>query len=252
MQLPGGLSERGWLKAATRSRWPFVEIPAKGGKGGVKKVFSPPPELLRLIHRHARGEPVAASEVDSAKGRQEARLVPQHQEWSAAQAPVEEPDGGEDARHGDCGEWAGGVDLKDYRPLRYYRDISLSAGHGALNYEGEPPGALLFSEAWLRTMGLKPERLLLVRVSGDSMLPTLQPGSTVMIDTTATRVTSGIYAINLGGAAMVKRLQALLGGVIRVISDNPAYDAFQIKRHAAETDGFSIIGRVVWHAGAVP
>ena len=145
----------------------------------------------------------------------------------------------------------GRVDLKSYLPLRYYRDISLPAGHGMLNYEGEPANALLFSEAWLGTLGLKPDHLLLVQVIGDSMQPTLHPGSTVMIDTTATRVSSGIYAINLGGTAMVKRLQALLGGVIRVMSDNPAYDAFEIGQNAAEADGFSIIGRVVWHAGAV-
>ncbi len=195
---------------------------------------------------------MTAGEVDSAKGKQEAVLAPQHQEQSKVQPQTRDHDGGEDARRAAYEEWAGRVDLKSYRPLRYYREISLSAGHGVLNYEGEPPDALLFSEAWLRTMGLKPDRLLLVRVSGDSMQPTLHPGSTVMIDTTATKVTSGIYAINLGGTAMVKRLQALLGGVIRVMSDNPAYDAFEIGHNAAETDGFSIIGRVVWHAGAVP
>lgn len=173
-------------------------------------------------------------------------------EAKAVQASELAENGDEEAQRTAYEEWAGGVDLKSYRPLRYYRDINLSAGHGALNYEGEPPDALLFSESWLREMGFKPDRLLLVRVSGDSMQPTLSPGSTVMIDTTATRVTSGIYAINLGGTAMVKRLQALLGGVIRVMSDNPAYDAFEIGHNAAETDGFSIIGRVVWHAGAVP
>lgn len=222
-------------------------------------MFYPPTALLEIIRRHAKGDHVTAHEVDAAKGKLDGLPSQQHQVQGARSqyqiqpkpAPQNE-DEDEESRRAAYEEWAERVDLKNYRPLRYYRDISLSAGHGALNYEGEPPDALLFSEAWLRTMGFKPDRLLLVRVSGDSMQPTLHPGSTVMIDTTATRVTSGIYAINLGGTAMVKRLQALLGGVIRVMSDNPAYDAFEIGHNAAETDGFSIIGRVVWHAGAVP
>lgn len=144
------------------------------------------------------------------------------------------------------------MDLKKYRPLRYYREISLSAGHGAANHDLEEPEALLFSKAWLRSMGFKPNCLLLVQVKGDSMLPTLQPGWTVMIDTAHTRVTSGIYAITLGGEEMVKRLQRRPGGVVRVTSDNPAYDSYEIDAATAAADGFSIIGRVVWHAGAVP
>lgn len=320
MKLPGGLSERGWLKAATRYRWEFVEIPAKGGKGGVKKVFSPPAELLKLIHCHVRGEPVKADEVDSAKSIQGAARDSQlqtrdHDEssepghfsclelaqmripgfptteqgwgkvvsrgewpWVEVQAKggkkgvkrVFTPPSGllevihrhsrgeavteatvaaarASASHPRQREQSGRVDLRNYSPLGYYNDISLSANH-----EGDAPDALLFSKTWLQAMGFQPDQLLLVRVKGDSMHPTLHHGSTVMIDMTATKVTSGIYAIDQGGTAIVKRLQALLGGVIRVMSDNPAYDAFEIDNIAAESKGFSVIGRVVWHAGAVP
>lgn len=67
LQLPGGLSERGWLKAATRSQWPFDVIPARGGKGGVKRVFYPPIALLQVIRRHAKGEEVSTLEVDEAR-----------------------------------------------------------------------------------------------------------------------------------------------------------------------------------------
>ena len=29
--------------------WTFQEVAAKGGKGGVKKVYAPPPEIMRQI-----------------------------------------------------------------------------------------------------------------------------------------------------------------------------------------------------------
>jgi phage repressor protein C with HTH and peptisase S24 domain len=226
----------------------------------VKKVFYPPAALVEIIRRHAKGERVTAQEVDVAKGKPEGGDVqPQYQAQETAaqyqfrvqQSPQAEEE--EDAaRQAAYDEWAGKVDLKNYRPLRYYREISLSAGHGAANHDLEEPEALLFSKAWLRSMGLSPNGLLLVQVRGDSMVPALQPGWTVMIDTAQTRVSSGIYAITLGGEEMVKRLQRRPGGVVRVTSDNPAYDAYEITAATAAKDGFSVIGRVVWHAGTIP
>lgn len=254
------LKVSGWQEQTQRSR----------GRGGLRYEFEPPTALLTLIYRKLRGETVTEAEVRAAQvepklpvknaiaatdryEQAQDRLqeaLGAYKAQKKGQVPVQNED--EEAQLKGYEEWAGKVNLKNYRPLRYYRDISLSAGHGAVNHEIEEPEALLFSIAWLRSMGLKPNNLLLAQVKGDSMLPTLQPGWTVMIDNAHTRVTSGIYAITLGGEEMVKRLQRRPGGVVRVISDNPAYESYEINDTTAAGDGFSVIGRVVWHAGAMP
>lgn len=67
MNLPDGLSERGWRKVVAREEWPSIEVQAKGGKKGVKRVYTPPPALLALIRRHLQGEEVTAREVAAAR-----------------------------------------------------------------------------------------------------------------------------------------------------------------------------------------
>lgn len=40
---------RGIQMKASRENWDFAEAPAKGGKGGVKKIYTPPPAILKQI-----------------------------------------------------------------------------------------------------------------------------------------------------------------------------------------------------------
>ena len=82
MNLPGGLSERGRRKVVAREGWPSIEIQAKGGKRGVKRVYTPPPALLEVIRRHARGEvvtevAVATARAASPRAQQQAILAEQ-------------------------------------------------------------------------------------------------------------------------------------------------------------------------------
>ncbi|ENO91980.1 hypothetical protein C662_14256 [Thauera sp. 28] len=68
IKLPGAaLTDRGWRKVVEREGWQFREVHAKGGKAGVKREYVPPPELLKLIRRHMRGEVVTEEEVNRAR-----------------------------------------------------------------------------------------------------------------------------------------------------------------------------------------
>lgn len=64
-----------------------------------------------------------------------------------------------------------------------------------------------------------PGRLVLVTGTGDSMLPTIQPGDVVVVDRGVTSFDGdGLYLINMGNGHQIKRL--IDKGVIHVASDN--------------------------------
>ncbi len=135
-------------------------------------------------------------------------------------------------------------------------DVHAGAGGGGLiapDYDHN--GAVVAGEA-VRDTWLLPEAVVsgLLRsaskylrafeVVGDSMLPTLQPGDRVFVDTRRREPNpEGIFVLYDGGAVVVKSLQIIRGTDplrIRVISDNQKYPSYEIL--AEET---RIIGRYV-------
>jgi phage repressor protein C with HTH and peptisase S24 domain len=55
------------------------------------------------------------------------------------------------------------------------------------------------------------------------MLPGIRDGDLLLIDTMEDRVSSfGVYALEIGGERLVKRVEPKLDGSLTLISDNPA------------------------------
>jgi len=66
MRLPGYPdTERAWLDRVKNGKWSFIEIKGKG-RGGIKRLYSPPPDVLALIEARTRGELPASA---TAKGK---------------------------------------------------------------------------------------------------------------------------------------------------------------------------------------
>lgn len=125
-------------------------------------------------------------------------------------------------------------------------DVRVSAGHGALAEDRPSSELRAFSRVWLsRQVGLPPARLKLVTVAGDSMVPDLNDGDEVMIDTGDVEVLrEGVYVFALDGHIYVKRL-ALRGTSLMIISSNPAGGEPQRLDMLREVESFRLIGRVV-------
>jgi hypothetical protein len=126
-----------------------------------------------------------------------------------------------------------------------YLDIGASAGSGAVA-DGEAAVAVLaFQSNWVRGIATgRPEALSVIRVSGDSMLPTLADGDNILVDTDdRERLRDGIYVLRTDDALLVKRL-----GVnpatrrLTIRSDNDAYPSWD----NCDPATVSVIGRVVW------
>ena len=126
-------------------------------------------------------------------------------------------------------------------------DIEVSAGPGMFT-EGatKPSQYLAFRHSWLRQRGLDAGKLSIVFTRGDSMDPTIPDGATIAVDMSRTKpVDGGIYVIRIDSRLWVKRVQWLPHGGLRVISDNPRYDSFDISPSDFKHTDVEICGQVV-------
>lgn len=134
-----------------------------------------------------------------------------------------------------------------YVPIPLY-NVRAAAGNGAVVGQEHVADALQFSEAWIRQeLRAAPSDLYLIYVDGESMEPTLRAGDVILLDRRATKPDrEGIYILRIDGMLLVKRLQGLPGGILKVSSDNQAYEAFTVRLAEMQDQDFAILGRVVW------
>ncbi|MDG2534305.1 S24 family peptidase [Sphingomonas sp. HITSZ_GF] len=127
-------------------------------------------------------------------------------------------------------------------------DVGASAGPGGL-VEGETRRrrGMQFSPELLRALGVRAEAASMIRVKGDSMLPTLADGDEILVDRDRRSVErrGGVFVIRLDGELMVKRLRAGVGG-IEVISDNPDWETRVVSAQALD-----VVGKVAWLGRAI-
>jgi phage repressor protein C with HTH and peptisase S24 domain len=124
-------------------------------------------------------------------------------------------------------------------------EARVSAGAGEDSAADGLRGALAFRKQWIeRELRVRAVNLMAIEVVGDSMEPTLRDGDVVVVDRSQRDVISdGVFVIQDGSSAYVKRLQRDSAATITVISDNPRL------RPIVLSDSASIVGRVVWRGG---
>jgi len=113
----------------------------------------------------------------------------------------------------------------------------------------KPVSELAFREDWIRNvLHTTADKLTLIHVEGDSMDPDLRAGDIILVDHTDTAARrEGIYVLRMDDALLVKTVQRLPGGIIKLISRNEAYEPILLPIPKLEPGGeVSIIGRVVW------
>jgi len=136
---------------------------------------------------------------------------------------------------------------RDYTEIPLY-DVEASAGNGAFFDQEQISTYLKFRNDWLTREGLHAKDLVAVRVSGDSMDGTLSNGDTVVIDCSRKKP-DGVFAVRMGDALRIKRLQKMTDGSLRVFSDNAMYQPETI--HPENMSQIEIIGQCYWRAGRV-
>jgi len=135
------------------------------------------------------------------------------------------------------------LETADYLRVQHL-DVHAGMGDEISNMDHpEIIGGMMFSQFYIRgLLGFTPKegRLALVTGRGDSMIPTIAPGETLLVDTGIDYFDhDGIYLINPGNGLQVKRLIDR-GTAIYVCSDNqnPVHKDFPLP------EGAAIVGKV--------
>lgn len=134
----------------------------------------------------------------------------------------------------------------DYVYIPAY-DIEVSAGHGSVCFtDAEPHKHLAFRQRWITARGLQADALAALFTRGDSMTPTIPEGAAVIIDQTRNQALDGkVYVIRIDDRHYVKRVQWLIGGGLRLISDNKLYDPLDITKDDMAANNIQICGQVI-------
>lgn len=132
-------------------------------------------------------------------------------------------------------------------------DVEGAAGKGRCN--GEWPTTtreVAYRVDYLQNSKAKTNKLVHLTVIGDSMLPTLGDGDSVLVDMGQTKIQNGkVYAFVRDHGVCVKRLYVYEDKLI-IESDNKALPEFKYpdELQGDEADGVCIIGRVVNRSGS--
>lgn len=119
----------------------------------------------------------------------------------------------------------------------------VGAGGGIYNYEVSVIGQKILDTTFFKVKP-KEKDLRIVQIDGDSMEPTLLDGTFVVIDITQTDKSDGIYALELDGQLLIKRLQFNIDSTISIISDNKIYAVQTFNPNETQVN-FKILGRKV-------
>lgn len=127
------------------------------------------------------------------------------------------------------------------------RRVNITAKAGVTGYavdyidEDRPP--IFFRRDWYDSNGYKPEKMLAMRVTGESMIPSLHPGDLIVVNTAQTQPQhSKTFLVSYEGEIVVKRL-VRDDGQWWLISDNPDQRRYPRVKCNGETQ---IIGEVVY------
>jgi phage repressor protein C with HTH and peptisase S24 domain len=136
-----------------------------------------------------------------------------------------------------------GAETYDWVPMVEAR---ASAGGGSLETGERILGYYAFRRDWLAGKGTI-RTMRLMRVTGESMRPTLQDEDVVLVDLSQRDILAGkIYAVRMDDEMVVKRLEKKPGKLV-LLSDNRAlYEPLEIS--LAEYANVEVLGRVIWMA----
>ncbi len=131
---------------------------------------------------------------------------------------------------------------EDALQIIYHKNYRTSAGGGAINEEGDDCTHLTIDPEFQAMLGIKSgDSIEAIRITGDSMEPTLSENSILILDRKKTElINGGIFVVNTQGGVFVKRISLNAKGGIDLISDNTIYPP-----QTVEGEDVTVVGKVI-------
>ena len=122
----------------------------------------------------------------------------------------------------------------------------LAAGTGSLETDGDVLSYFSFRQDWLCRKG-NPDKMVLMKVCGNSMEPDIRHGDMVLIDQSKNQIYGhAIYAMGINEEIYIKQVETFPGGQLVLRSLNPDYEPIHVDLHGDLADTVRVIGRVIW------
>lgn len=125
-------------------------------------------------------------------------------------------------------------------------DVRAAAGTGAINSDEVVVAHLPFPRSFLKALGVNPDKVRALHAYGDSMEPTVPDGRLVLVDLADRDISRPrVYVIRTPDGLRLKRIQRLLDGSLRLLSDNSElYPPETIA--GADVESIKVLGRAFW------
>ena len=243
-------SKPGVTDRVQRENWPFTEVRGKGGKGGVKRIYTLPDYVIEELKEKGVLD-VLLQEKAACSGKPEAKPIYNERADSRENARLPAVPLSMRQMIEEYPEWSARQSTAEIVPVRNHTIVFASAGPGNIIWEVETE-AMWFRASFFQYLGIPPERCFCTRIKGDSMFPTIIDRGTVLWQACAEYLSEGIYLFRQGDELRVKRLQKIAPSVFRIISDNPnkgLYPTFDLDLSHSEDHYFEIYGRYLWDFG---
>ncbi len=122
----------------------------------------------------------------------------------------------------------------------------LAAGTGSLETDAAIIGHFAFREDWICRKG-NPDRMVLMRVTGDSMEPEIRHGDMVLVDQGKRDLYGhAMYAVAVNEEIYIKQIETLPGRRMVLRSLNERYAPIEVDLRGDLADSVHVIGRVIW------
>jgi len=135
----------------------------------------------------------------------------------------------------------------DCVPIPVLGDVKASMGYGVTVYNEIQTASYSISRKLVSDLGINDSQTEIIFAQGDSMLPTIEGGDSLLVDHSRTDIYDGkIYCVRIEGQLYAKRLQKLPPNKILVVSDNAKYRSFEIDLSQDLSFDFLVIGEIRW------
>lgn len=124
-------------------------------------------------------------------------------------------------------------------------EVYASMGSGVTVYNENQTGIYKVNPQLLNDIGASQKHSEVIFAQGDSMLPTIEGGDSLIVDLSKKDIHDGkIYVVRINGELYAKRLQFLPPHTVVVISDNQKYKSFEVDLSKEVDYDFAVIGEV--------